>query len=532
MVTLEGKKAPSIGLVELPGRKLIDPEGKNWTDNFKYTPLPSKQILLAHLQALGFDAQLVDLRDGDCEEEYGEVIWRGMRLSKRYDGKRITSLDPHSFDAWGVTNNFVGNRQLALMTIQHLSRGGRPVVVGGSDAIAEPHIYLQAGATAIVLDKTGGANKAIYDYVLGRPMEEKLSGVLLADGSQYPSRLPPMSPEDWPLPSVEVAKQCLSRMYYKPGVLGFPPSGSVMPDLGCDRKCDFCQTPTYQIGYRRMTPQRALQWFSRQKEAGANSVICLSDQFLGRVLFKEGKQEVLEIMQGVRDLGLALNWCNGLEIKKATKGRGYERSPEDLIPDDELIQALWGWDGKIGCYEAFIPAERPVVGRESYAKLLPWKQHCDMLRAIVNAGVARLQYGVVIGLPEDSHETMLRLEEAISELYQDLKSINPALQFWVGTYAISPIPGTPQGHSIRGSGLVRFTDPEILGGFMTACADTHHMSYEEVSDWELRLVSTGDGGLDWFFGNSNKPANQKENGSATSTQNALNTNLNLPVAVS
>ena len=47
------------------------------------------------------------------------------------------------------------------------------------------------------------------------------------------------------------------------------PQGAVFPDLGCDRKCDFCQTPTYKTGYKRMTPERTLQWFARQQEAGA-----------------------------------------------------------------------------------------------------------------------------------------------------------------------------------------------------------------------------------------------------------------------
>lgn len=269
----------------------------------------------------------------------------------------------------------------------------------------------------------------------------------------------------------------------------------------CDSKCDFCQTPTYKTGYKRMSPQRTLKWLSLQREAWARSVVFSCDQFLGRVLFKEGKQEVLDIMAGVRDLGLAVNWCIGLELKKATIGRGYERSPEDLAPDQELIDALWGWDGRAGSYEAFIPAERPVEGKQAYAKLMPWQQHCEMVKAVVRTGIPRIQYGVIMGLPDDSQETMLHLEDAVSELYQDLKMINPRLEFWVGTYAISPIPGTPQGQAIRQSGLLRFEDPEIQAGFMTACADTHHMSYEEVSDWQLRLTNAGSGGTDWYFAN-------------------------------
>ncbi|BAZ91609.1 hypothetical protein [Cylindrospermopsis curvispora] len=40
--------------------------------------------------------------------------------------------------------------------------GGRPIVVGGSDALAEPQHYLKAGATAVVQDKSGGANWALF----------------------------------------------------------------------------------------------------------------------------------------------------------------------------------------------------------------------------------------------------------------------------------------------------------------------------------------------------------------------------------
>jgi hypothetical protein len=488
------KKAPSIGLVELPGLKLIDPNGANRNLCDQYEPLLSKQILLASLQGGGFDAQLVNMRDGTYEEEYGEVTWRGMPLSKRYVGMPIFSIDPQAYDAWGVTNNYMQFREIAFMVIRHLVSGGKPVVVGGSDAIAEPHLYLQAGATAVVVDKSGGANWSIFDYVLGRPMREKLSGVILADGTQYPLRLPPISPEEWPLPSLEVVKQCLGKEFWSnEGQVPLSPVGTVFPDIGCDRKCDFCQTPTYGTGYRRMSPERTLKWFALQKEAGARSVICHSDQFLGRVLFKEGRQEVIDIMNGVREMGLPFIWGNGLEVKKATLGRGYDRSPDDLKPDEELVEALWGWNGRVGCHDAFIPAERPVFGRESYAKLLPWQQHCEMLKAIVRAGLPRLVYGLVVGLPDDSHESMLRLEEAISELYQDLKSINPSLTFWILTSAISPIPGTPQGQNIRQSGLLRFEDPTICGSFGLPCADTQYMSYEEVSDWQARLKRIGDG---------------------------------------
>ncbi|MFM6004703.1 MAG: hypothetical protein ACKPB7_15765, partial [Sphaerospermopsis kisseleviana] len=54
--------------------------------------LLSKQVLMADLQAGGFDAQLVNLKAGDCKEPFGEVTWKGMNLTKAYVGQRIYDI--------------------------------------------------------------------------------------------------------------------------------------------------------------------------------------------------------------------------------------------------------------------------------------------------------------------------------------------------------------------------------------------------------------------------------------------------------
>lgn len=484
--------SPTIGLVEVPTLGLYDPQGKNWTPMFRRNPLLSKQVLLAHLQAGGFDARLVNLKDGDYQEEFGRTPWKGSTLTKVYVGKKIWDLDPNAYDVWGVTANFMQEREISCLVIKHLSKTGTPVVVGGSDAIAEPQIYFQAGATAVVLDKSGAANWAIYDHAVGRTPREPLTGVILADGTQYAKRIPAMNPQEWPLPSVEVARQCLGTEYSGERFIeDLLPIGSIFSDIGCDRTCDFCQTPTYGTGYRRMTPQRAIEWLALQKEAGARSTVMVADQFLGRVMFPEGREEVLEITHAARQLGMPLLWPNGLELRKATLGRGRNFDSSDLTPDEELVEALWGWDGKVGGFLGYIPAERPVVGKQPYAKILPWQQHCHMLRAIVRAGLPVLVYGVIVGLAQDSHEELANLEKAIIELRQELKSINPELEFQVASYSISPIPGTPQWDYLTKSGLLRIQDPSVVGEFWTASCDTHHLTYEEVSDWQVRLAEIG-----------------------------------------
>jgi len=485
----------TVGVVELPEIALYDPFGSNRATVRKGTALISKQVLMANLEAGGFDVRLYNLKQGEDEEEYGEVTWKGVKLSKVYVGQRIQSIAAHECDVWGVTSNFSQHRNVACMVIRHLRSAGRPVIVGGSDAIAEPRTYLEAGANAIVLDKSGAANWAIVDFLAGKTPRGTLSGVLLAEGQQAPLRVRPGSPEEWPLPSPEVARRCLGSEYWS---LYFPeqlaPIGSVFTDIGCDRKCDFCQTPEYRLGYKAMSPEVSLAWLRTQRDAGAGSVIGSSDQFLARLLWDGGRDAILEIMRGLRELGLSILWPNGLELRKATRGRGLSRGEVDLSPDEELIQALWGWDGKVGCYHAFIPAERPLQGRENYAKLLPWVEHCEMMRTIVRTGVPTLTYGVIIGFEDESEDSLKRLEEGVMDLHEQLLSINPQLQFQIAPFSISPIPGTPQGAKFRETGLLRFEDPEIFGGLWTPCADTRHLTYEQISDWQIRLLKIGIGG--------------------------------------
>ncbi|OLT61350.1 B12-binding domain-containing radical SAM protein [Moorena bouillonii] len=490
---MSDKTSGCIGLVELPQLKLSDPDGNDFYSLRKWEPIVSKQILLSSLEAGGFETKFINLRDGDYQENYGRIAWKGIELTKNYVGVEIESVDPESCEVWCITVNFTLYREIAMMVLKHLASKGKPVVVGGSDPFADPQIYLRNGASVVVKDKSGAANWALFNYLLGKGPKEALTGVVLADGTQYPNSKKPLHPEDWPLPSLDVARQCLGTQYWMdPFPEHLKPIGSIFPDIGCDRHCDFCQTPTYGTGYRRMTPKRVLEWLDIQRQAGAKSVVSVSDQFLGRVIFPDGRQEVLDIMKGLREMDLTILWPNGLELRKMTLGRGRNYDSTDLTPDEELINALYNWDGQKGTLAGGLPAERPVFGREAYAKLLPWQQHKRIVKTIVRAGIPMIVYHMIIGLPDDDDESMLRLEEALWEIYDEVKAINPSMVFQISPFVISPILGTPQGEIIRKSGLLRFDDPALFAGFWTASVDTKHLSYEQVSDWQFRLASVGD----------------------------------------
>lgn len=478
----------TIGLIDLPALKLLDEDGANWTAFRRDDPLGGKQIVAGSLEHDGHDVRIVNLKAGHGEVETGRVRWNGKRLTKLAVGTPVREIDPDGADLWGVTVNYLQERDVARAVVAHLASTGRPVVVGGSDALAEPEPYLRAGAAAVVMDKSGAGNRALADHLLGARPREPLTGALLASGERLPNRRPALSSQDWPLPSGGVVDATLGTRYWEsPLPDALAPIGAVMLDLGCDRKCDFCQTPTYRLGYSAMRPERVREWLELQKSRGARSVIVLSDQFLGRLLWPGGREDVLAILRIFRELDLAILWGNGLELGKATRGRGMPGG--DPRPDEELVEALWGWDGRWGCAQSYVPAERPLGGPAAYTKLLEWKHHCTMLEAMVRAGLPDITYGVIVGLPDDSHEDLSALLRHVGELRLRLKDINPDLKFRAVPYAIRPLPGTPQARGLQRSGLLRFDDPAIAGGFWTACADTHHMSYSDVSHWQHRILN-------------------------------------------
>jgi hypothetical protein len=487
----------SVGLIELPAFKLVDDDGLNWTALRQREPLGSKQILTAQLRSAGFDTEIINLKAVDDETEFGSVRWRGRTLRKIAVGMAWKELYALDFDLWGLTVNYLQEREIACDIIRHLSQSGGHVIVGGSDVFAEPQPYLEAGAEVAIRDKSGAANIGTINWMSAGKAGSPPNGVALSSGSITPASRPPMSPQSWPLPDRSVVAATLGVAYWEaPLPENLKPIGSVMLDLGCDRHCDFCETPTYGLGYRAMSPERSAAWLEAQAEAGAKSTIILSDQFLGRVLREDGRGKAIEIMNAARRLSLPILWGNGIELKKATIGRSLPNG--DPTPDEELIEAIWGWDGKVGCAQAYIPAERPMAGAKAYPKLLAWEQHCRMMEAIVSAGVPDLSYGVIVGLPDDSDSELRRLADGIAGLRARLKDINPHLRFRVTPYAIRPIPGTPQTTQLRQRGLIKFDDPAIQGGFWTACSDTAFLSYAAISDWQVRLVEElSDPEKDW-----------------------------------
>ena len=66
-----------------------------------------------------------------------------------------------------------------------------------------------------------------------------------------------------------------------------------------------------------------------------------------------------------------------------------------------------------------------------------------MVESIVRAGVPDITYGIIVGMPNDSQDSLKALFDALLGLRERVKAINPAMRFRVVPYAIRPLPGTP-----------------------------------------------------------------------------------------
>ena len=98
--------------------------------------------------------------------------------------------------------------------------------------------------------------------------------MIFADGTEYRRNKVSTYPEKWPLPTVEVAKEFLDTQYWMdPFPEELKPIGSIFLDMGCDRHYDFCQTPTYGTGYRRITPKKS-DGVARCLVRGRSKVCC------------------------------------------------------------------------------------------------------------------------------------------------------------------------------------------------------------------------------------------------------------------
>ena len=382
----------------------------------------------------------------DLSTEYAggkvELFRRGVGLGS------ITNM-LCNFPVAAFTANFTFEAHRILEAV-HIYKSANPkgkVAIGGRDAMFRPEYYLLNGADAVVIGEGDEiAAKLLVALVEGR--EICFSGVAFQDfdGSfmgigQRPLRAPI---RDLPLPYFFSGDEILRRdlpggivQYYVQSQDGPLPSGILSPlyhcffSRGCIYDCSFC--PNCQMGRHDCMPLEQIEQHLRHlKNNGVKTLIFAEDAFLERVLSRRkegGREEIIQIMQMIRDFGFSVEWANGINIHVLVN--------KNKEIDLELLDAVFSVT-----YRLSVPVER-AAGDERLRKLTKPSIQRELVAAI-----ASRHHPFVMGLmcilrPEDSPIDYLAMQENILEMRVVINEASNGLtKSRVGLFSLISIPGS------------------------------------------------------------------------------------------
>jgi hypothetical protein len=358
-------------------------------------------VIEAELQA---EASIVDVRTADHrrEETYKEVDWEGYRVEARRVGAAFDVADDVVADSdWiGLSSHFTFESHVVRDFIAHAKRINPRVrvMLGGADVKARPADYLRFGADLAffgdfnprAVEAYDGTPAIVPDYrhpmpALGSPAFEKLERLSDYDESH-----------DGPVPQ---------------GV-GSPIAFTYLT-RGCPRECDFCESR--RTKFEVLEFDAAVEMLVHYRRAGIQTLNFADDNLLLAAAKRDTRQQLLELLGVMRELGFAWEYPNGLEIGRLIG--------KDGTLDEELIDAVFSHTvepdtGRIvGCYRAYLPVET-FDRREHYKKLKPVQDQNAVIGRVAAAGLVEMDFGVV--LPPDADADTF---DHIRQGYEQIKDI-------------------------------------------------------------------------------------------------------------
>ena len=180
-----------------------------------------------------------------------------------------------------------------------------------------------------------------------------------------------------------------------------------------------------------------------------STILFCDDNLLQRV--NKGPQayeELILMFDYLRHHQLIWEFPVGLEIGKLfnTRTAGVK---------DSLIESLF-WnndslDNFSGAFRALIPVENSLSGDKDHrlSKLRKFDENVAILEQIISSGVPQINLGVMIGWPEESHDSIKNITEKLELIDQLCVSVNNKNIHNIKTkinysiFCVTPLPGTP-----------------------------------------------------------------------------------------
>lgn len=344
-------------------------------------------VLTRHLDV---EIDVLDLRLSDRPHRkiYKTVKWEKQytieveRVGRPFDdcNDRIEGAD------WvGLSSHFTFESGIVRDLIHHIKKV-KPhikIMVGGDDVKARPEDYIAFGADLAFVGDFNPAVLANYregKHVVGpysHPIEELADPALekLRRLRDY------VGSYDGPVPQ---------------GV-GYP-IGPIYFSRGCPRECDFCESRRSRFG--RLSLDSSFAMLEEYRKAGIKSLNFTDENMLLIAATPSGRNELIELFDGMRRMGFAWEFPIGLEIGRFIKGNELDEKLMEAMFDRSFDSAT----GRLtGAYRVYVPLET-FERREQYKKLRSREEQNKVISRLAGAGLPEIDFGVVLP-PSATEET-------------------------------------------------------------------------------------------------------------------------------
>ncbi|MCK5449516.1 cobalamin-dependent protein [Candidatus Pacearchaeota archaeon] len=457
-------KKINLKLIEAPTASLKINGERLGTDRIR-TPVPTQPILLPSLEkgldSLGYkvDSEIINMKLGDYHEyKKGTIDLQGLQLENYVLGAPFESVKDSlkEADVIGLTSNFTYSANVVKDFIGYAKKvnPNLKIVVGGADASTRQDFYLHSGADAVVKGEGENNGHYVIDALTKGYGLEDIARVAFKKGDRIIKTVQglgnePINLNELPFPSLH--KVNLAD-YIDTGE-GPLPKGASTPiwayttSRGCPNFCPYCTTPFLKPNFRKMSLERIAQYFEYIKKAGVKTLISNEDSILRRMGASgsprdpNGRIEVIEYAKLIMDTGLPFELANGLEIGKLANRKGE--------PDIELINSFFKHrinpDGSFsGTYRCYIPLESVTdEGISRLKKLRSYEIEKNVLRAIAETKVPMLNFGIMVGAPNETPQNIDKTRERCYEIKEMIGKISPDTQLYFNFFMSTLLPGTP-----------------------------------------------------------------------------------------
>ena len=223
------------------------------------------------------------------------------------------------------------------------------------------------------------------------------------------------------------------------------------------------------------------------RKFGIRTLLLIEDNILSRLDLPNGRDEVLRWFKTMFAQGFVWEFANGVEIGKLEKGG---------VLDEELIEAMFQYDGRAGCYRSYIPLERIDASDLPYRKLKAFDVEKGILLSIAQKGVALLNLGVIIGNPAESYKSLSRTEDRMLELKNEILDLTGGRTYPFANFFLHiPICGTNDYRRFHKEGRLAFdidTNPELYN-FYTSILRGDNFSYHELTEIRKEVAARVNG---------------------------------------